>query len=457
MFARDLDPEAREEQQARDGYLGGALRLVDPKRYRPNRARPAGSARRLALKHEDPMKSTRGRGKLLFKNTEIPGTSTPPRRSSPRVARGPSSTREGSPASLTVANRSCACSRSSRLSRSSRSPSPRSGSGSTLFCNQRRRQAFPSRPSAVGPWTALGSASGWALGLLALAAVAWVVTNAVTSTERPLGLVWDIICFFPRAGHPFTPPCYSERAVPEIKKRIRRFLKEERKAGNEPFVILSAHSMGATIAAATIFSLHDDEEALKRENKERAEAGEPAIDEDRLPPNPRVALLTHGVQLRAYFSRFFPEVFGPRVLGIRGTRGPALFRLDPWSKQVVDEAQEDDASSCPSARKRTGSHCSGSSDGDFRPGTHPRSTPRWRNLWRRTDFLGFPVFNHWSHVEDDDQKNTNPIDRGAPSAHRGPTLGRGPAQRLPVDSAVPGGPRRASAYQLTGKRQQAGR
>ena len=98
----------------------------------------------------------------------------------------------------------------------------------------------------------------------ALAAVGWVVTNAVASDVRPLGLVWDIVCFFPRAGHPFTAPCYAERAVPEVAKRVRHHIDDAKKAHKNPYVILSAHSMGATIALAVIFMLGQEDDARKR-------------------------------------------------------------------------------------------------------------------------------------------------------------------------------------------------
>ncbi len=232
-------------------------------------------------------------------------------------------------------------------------------------------------------WETLIAVSRWALGLLALAAVAWVVTNAVTSTERPLGLIWDIICFFPRAGHPFTPPCYAERAVPEVTKRIKRWMKEE---GDDGHVILSAHSMGGTIAVAAVLSLH----------------GERADD-----TVARVGLLTHGVQLRPFFSRFFPEVFGPRVLGIRGTTGPTLLGADPWKRQVLEDNRRP---ASPLQKDRDPVSVVQLLGGDFRDPDR-LVPPRWRSLWRRSDYLGFPVTGYWS--DEVDGVNENPIDRGA--------------------------------------------
>jgi len=235
-------------------------------------------------------------------------------------------------------------------------------------------------------WDTLSTVSRWALGLLAGAAVAWVVTNAVTSTERPLGLIWDIICFFPRAGHPFTPPCYAERAVPEVGKRIRRWVRDVSEEGDDPHVILSAHSMGAAIAVGAVMFLH-------------GEKADDALD--------RTALLTHGAQLRAYFSRFFPEVFGARVLGVRGTLGPALLGADPWEQQVLEDSH-------PPARplQKDGDPVTVVQllGGDFRDPDH-LVAPRWRSLWRRTDYLGFPVMGYWSN--EIKGVNENPIDRGA--------------------------------------------
>jgi hypothetical protein len=256
-------------------------------------------------------------------------------------------------------------------------------------------------------WQRINALSGWALGVLALATIGWVVTNAVTSDERPLGLVWDIVCFFPRAGHPFTAPCYAERAVPEVAKRVRHHIDDAKKANKDPYVILSAHSMGATIAVAVIFMLgQEDEDRIRAAVK----AGLDEKDVDRYVD--RVALLTHGAQLRAYFSRFFPEVFGYRVLGTRGSRGPALVRSDPWQRQVIDEAKNPHEGFGPDEDPVTAVRLLGGA----RLGKEDAVQPRWRSLWRRTDFLGFPVHGYASNVlrdRDGTCRNENLIDRGA--------------------------------------------
>ena len=205
------------------------------------------------------------------------------------------------------------------------------------------------------------------LAAIAAAAFAAVAANALTSKERPLGLLWDLICFLPRAGHPFGPPCYSERVVPEVNRRIREWMSP---AGGTPLrhVILSAHSLGAVLATACIFALRGQGDV----------------------PMDRVGLITYGVQLRPYFGRFFPELFGAEVMGTRPCAGPSLTASDPWIAQVREDEQ------APAVRPRTDSLVD-----ILRSG---RSAPAWVNLWRRTDFLGFPAVSY---------REGNGVDRGA--------------------------------------------
>ncbi|WP_210508273.1 hypothetical protein [Naasia sp. SYSU D00057] len=235
------------------------------------------------------------------------------------------------------------------------------------------------------------------LGATAAAAVAAVAANALTHKERPVALLWDLICFLPRAGHPFGPPSYAERAVPELDDRIRSWLAAPSLLRRR--VVVSAHSLGGVLAIATLFARYAVEEQPLR----------------------GVGLLTYGTQPRAYFGRFFPELFGPRVLGTRSSRRPALLGADPWLRQIRIDRK-------------------GERETFHGPGTAPtlseilttRGRPAWVSLWRRTDFLGFPVHSFASEG--------NPVDRGAAE------LEPGPYEKVATHSGYPATPQYAAAF-----------
>ncbi len=212
----------------------------------------------------------------------------------------------------------------------------------------------------------------WALavdlsGAAVVAAFGLVVASVVlagskNALARPWGLLWDLMCFLPRAAHPFAPPCYAERVVPELRARIDAWLGDDGTPlpGGEATrarrrVLLSAHSLGGVVAVATLLARWD------------GPAG---------PHDHRVGLLTYGTQLRAYFGRFFPELFGPEVLGTRPSPGALLWAADPWA-----------ADPSPVPGPRTEPTLLGSLTSP--PGG--ACAVRWRSLWRRTDFIGFPV------------------------------------------------------------------
>lgn len=189
------------------------------------------------------------------------------------------------------------------------------------------------------------------------------------SGERPAGLLWDLICFLPRSAHPFGPPCYAERVVPELAGRVSSWLDGDSTADDAPGrrVVLSAHSLGAVLAVATLFTLPSDSERR------------------------RVALLTYGAQLRPYFGRFFPELLGPQVLGTDDCRAPQLTARTPWSAPsdvsgIVRPGAPDEISAAEQGPDPTAAP---TLVAQLR--SRKGAAPAWINLWRATDPLGMPV------------------------------------------------------------------
>ncbi len=228
-------------------------------------------------------------------------------------------------------------------------------------------------PSSWGEvaYATLADGGAWAVGLVGLLVVAGLVGGAFLGRTRPLGLAWDLICFLPRTGHPFGPPCYAERVVPELVRRYAEWVHPSVGPGDardaaprtDRRVVISAHSLGAVLVVASLFATC-------------VEHGKHVTD--------RLSLLTYGTQLRAYFGRMFPELLGPEVLGTAPGLGASLRTPDPWQDAVAHDA------ALPAAAPP---------DAELAPGPRtltallagPDGTPRWLNLWRRTDYLGFPV------------------------------------------------------------------
>lgn len=148
----------------------------------------------------------------------------------------------------------------------------------------------------------------------------------VPATRRVVGILWDVAAFWPRTCHPLAPPCYAERAVPDLVT----FITHERLTNPQGVVVLAAHSQGTVISAATIIQLRSFDEYVHRESTGMLS---------------RVGFLSFGCVLRRLYGRYFPVYFGPAQLaGLQGILS------DP-----------------------------------------PDRRPRWRNLWRYTDYLGGQV------------------------------------------------------------------
>ncbi|MGW1953360.1 hypothetical protein ACWCPI_11390 [Streptomyces sp. NPDC001920] len=130
---------------------------------------------------------------------------------------------------------------------------------------------------------ALGS---WLIGVGFILFVTWgrrAYKDA--SARRTIGILWDVGTFWPRAAHPFAPPCYAERAVPDLTWRMATWTRAE--PGRR--LVISGHSQGSVLAAAAAWQLRPSDRK-------------------------RVALLTYGSPLERLYGRWFPAHFGPAAL-----------------------------------------------------------------------------------------------------------------------------------------------
>jgi hypothetical protein len=176
-------------------------------------------------------------------------------------------------------------------------------------------------------------------GLAVLVVVAGVLAYRTPAARRGVGVFWDLACFWPRDTHPFAPPCYNERIMPQVSERVRWYLGTERhtgaadpssKAALPPAVergrlVLAGHSQGSVIALA-------------------AAVIQPAATRQRL------SLVTVGCVLDRLYSRFFPRYFGPELYRT------AAAMLSPGA------GADDPSEAC-----------------------------RWINIWRHSDYLGGSV------------------------------------------------------------------
>ncbi|MCE3032812.1 hypothetical protein LXA70_19670 [Streptomyces sp. CMSTAAHL-2] len=135
---------------------------------------------------------------------------------------------------------------------------------------------------AAGISQGLGS---WLVGLGFLLFVTWGRrAYKDRGARRTVGILWDVGTFWPRAAHPFAPPCYAERAVPDLTWRMATWT--EATGGR---LVLSGHSQGSVLAAAVAWQLTPATRA-------------------------RIALLTYGSPLERLYGRWFPAHFGPAAL-----------------------------------------------------------------------------------------------------------------------------------------------
>ena len=98
-------------------------------------------------------------------------------------------------------------------------------------------------------------------------------------TRKKIGIVWDLLTFWPRRFHPFAIRPYSAQAVAELRGRINALATEGR-------VVLSTHSQGTVLALAAIAPLVDRRGVIQR-----------------------VSLVTFGSPIGGLYSTAFPAYF----------------------------------------------------------------------------------------------------------------------------------------------------
>ncbi len=197
------------------------------------------------------------------------------------------------------------------------------------------------------------------LAVVGLGLIAMLAGGSMREGTRPLGVVWDIVSYLPRAGHPFGPPPYSQRAVPELAGRLFTWLSD--RPGRR--AVLAAHSMGGVLAVSSLGLLASSPETR--------------------PVLRRISLLTFGVQLRPLFGRLLPELLGPGVLGTHASQAPRPFAADPWGDDFTAEGGDPNRPAPDPARP------AGELAGHLLRGC---AVP-WVSLWRLTDYLGYPAMS----------------------------------------------------------------
>ncbi|WP_307805256.1 hypothetical protein [Streptomyces spirodelae] len=157
----------------------------------------------------------------------------------------------------------------------------------TLWTGQVPGEATDGAPDFVAGFAdtvqALGS---WLVGFAFVLLLAWSRrAYKDASARRTVGILWDVGTFWPRCAHPFAPPCYAERAVPDLAWRMAMWTDQR----PERRLVISGHSQGSVLAVAAVWQLDPD---TRRQ----------------------IALLTYGSPLERLYGRWFPAYFGPHRL-----------------------------------------------------------------------------------------------------------------------------------------------
>ncbi len=171
--------------------------------------------------------------------------------------------------------------------------------------------------------------------------------------RQTLGILWDVMAFFPRRFHPLAPPCYAERSVIDVRDRIIHATTggkgSKRATGG---MILVAHSEGTLISAAALLSLMQQP---KSQNQIQAHPGHPVATGEELA---HVRFVTYGCMLARLYSRAWPDQL------------PESSLMQLKAKLEDQPYDADHGYPCPKSE----------------------TLPRWMNFGRYSDYLGGRVF-----------------------------------------------------------------
>ena len=114
-----------------------------------------------------------------------------------------------------------------------------------------------------------------------------------------VGVLWDLLSFWPRVAHPLCPPSYGGRTTLELVERVNHLVQRQ----GADAVVLSGHSQGSMVCFAALVVLERESQADDDTNDllPCAEAAQTLS---------RTCLVTYGSQLQWAHARLFPAYVG---------------------------------------------------------------------------------------------------------------------------------------------------
>lgn len=239
--------------------------------------------------------------------------------------------------------------------------------------------------------TLVSSVGGWIAATLTVLLLTFLVRNYFKPGQRrKIGILWDVLTFWPRRFHPLAVRPYAERAVPELEDRLYFHHETGRR------IILSTHSQGTILGFAALTQIANSNRSI----------------------TDQIAFVTYGSPLSQLHGRFFRGYFTP--LKFQRLR-ESLFRGSIRLADVDEEEANRKLAKCWQSR----------SDEDL--------STSWLNVYRETDYIGKRIHlpsgcnkdeDSFNLIVDDPPQETLVADSGfgslfedAPDASRPPWVG----------------------------------